>query len=95
MIIGGGRSSCELIDSFARALIEPTAFKALQITTNPLSERCTWLIVNTESPSMDEVAFRLPIAVPGKIIERFPSIDQNIVAFGNARAYSQGSYTYN
>ena len=82
MIIGGGRSSCELIDNFARAFIEPTVFNALQITTNPLSERLTWLIVNTDSPSIDDDALRFPIDIPGNIIERFPSIDQKIVGRG-------------
>lgn len=86
MIIGGGRSSCVLIESFTRAFIDPTAFNALHITINPLSLSLAWLIVSTDNPSIDEVALKLPTDMPGKMIERLPSIDQNNVGFGKPLA---------
>lgn len=79
-IIGGGRSSCELIVSLARALIEPMAFNALQITTSP--SRFTGDMVNTVIPSGVDVALRLSSTAPGKINDLFPSIDQNTVGCG-------------
>lgn len=81
-IIGGGRSSCVLIVSFARALIEPISFSALHITTRPCSLRLVGDTVSTVKPSGVDVAFRLSNIVPGKINDRFPSIDQNIVGCG-------------
>lgn len=87
IIIGGGRSSCVLMESLALALIDPTAFSALHTTTNPLSVRCTRLIVSTDRPSTDDVAFKLPRVVPGNIIDRLPSIDQNSVGRGNPFAW--------
>lgn len=64
----------------------PTAFTALHMITIPLSERCTCVNVNTESPSTDDVALELPDVLPGKIIDRFPSIDQKSVGRGNPEA---------
>lgn len=87
MIIGGGRSSWVLIESLARALTDPTTFNALHITINPLSLPLAWLIVSTDNPSIDDVALKWPTVMPGKMIERLPSIDQNSVGFGKPVAW--------
>lgn len=82
MIIGGGRSSWEEMVILARTLIEPTLLMALQTTISPLSLRDVFGMVSTESPSVVNVVSKRSNLFPGKMIERFPSMDQNSIGLG-------------
>lgn len=86
-IIGGGRSSCVFIESTTRVLVLPTPFTALQTIILPASMRWMFCIDISVRPSGVSVTSTRSCLKPGNISVRFPSIDQNVVGFGNPFAW--------
>lgn len=86
-MIGGGRSSWVFIVSTTRVLVLPTPFTALQTIILPASVRWMFCIDISVRPSGVNVTSTRSCLKPGNMSVRFPSIDQNVVGFGNPTAW--------